>query len=363
MQLAGNYELSRNAAWNMFIQLQGTANGIVTVLVDGVAVDGGLTTNKQFKCGPVFTNQNSHLEVTVVGMTPLQPVSCNMQGILSENVNDFSALASPGYGGGSVQNDPSQLLSAEVGAPLIENVTKQIPHGNPNFIQWGSNGSSDVILTAIQPFNISGYQGLLIHVDPNTSSNFMWLQINWYDQFGNFITITNIDSICPLCNAVVAAQGAQCDITIFNVDAVNHGVNSFSVIPLVTIPAQPDKLLDNPGLVFSNPSVIDNHSIVDVTGSLVNAGTTVSFLATMVWPGKAALSIAGAGGGGLTTWDATLFCTSATGVATHIMRIQPATNVFPPIILFQLASGLLTVQIHNSGAGNITPFISVMATS
>jgi hypothetical protein len=362
--MAGSYEMHRQASWNLYVQLTGRLNGVVTVLVDGIPVDGGLTTNLQWKCGPVFTNQNSQLKVTVVGMTPNEPVTCFMQGVMSEDVSDFAAIGSPGYGGGSVQNDPSQLLSAELGDPLIENVTIQIPHGNPNFVIFNAAGNSSVNPNLpFLPFNISGYGAILIHADPNSNSNTLWLQINWYDALGNFITITNVDSLAPACTAVVAAQGKQCDISVFNVDAVNHGVNSFSVIPLVAMPTQPDKLLDNFGLVFGSPTVIDNHSII-AFNTAVGAGVGVNIDGNFVWPGRATLSISGQSTGtGGNTWWAQLHCISANGVDTLLHAWLPGTFPVPIAIDVQLLSGLPRVHFQNTGAGSITPIVSLTATS
>lgn len=368
LTLQGNYELSRNAAWNIFVQLQGILNGVVTILVDGVSVDGGLTTNRQFKCGPVFTNQNSQLQVTVVGMTPNQPVLVNLQGILSENVSDFSALASPGYGGGSVQNDPSQLLTAQTGPPLIENVTAQIPNHtlNPWWLEFSANypgglGGGVPPLGPSIPFNIAGYSALFIDVDPNTSSNVLWMIIEWFDNLGNLITTSTLGSICPLFRGLVIAHGSQCRILIVNQDNVNHAVNNFTVIPYVQVPAKPDLLLDtgpsvNPGAI----PALDSHYMI-ATNLSIAAGANASTNALFVWNGKALLNVSV---NPTNIFHAKLSSTDAAGNVTDFMDFWNPAGVSNYPIEVQLPASLVTLTVFNqNGTGTISPSVSLIATS
>lgn len=369
MTLQGNYELSRNAAWTMFIQLQGILNGVVTVLVDGIAVDGGLTTNRQFKCGPVFTNQNSQLQVTVTGMTPGQPVVCNMQGILSEDVTDFAALSPPGYGGGSTQNDPSQLLSAQSGAPLIENVTAQIPNHtlNPFWLEFsatypGGLGGGVPPLGPSVPFNIAGYSALFIDVDPNTTANVLWMIIEWYDTLGNLITETVLGSLCPLFRGLVIAHGPQCKIQIVNQDNVNHAVTNFTVTPYVQVPPKPDLLLDSGPLISPGAlPALDPHFLIATTLAGIAAGGSASTTALFVWNGRAILNIS--------VNPTNVFRTRVTGVdaggsSTDFADLwSPAGNTVAPIEL-QLPAELVTLTVFNlNGTGTIGPAVSLTATS
>lgn len=369
LSLQGNYELSRNAAWNLFVQLQGGFNGVVTVLVDGVAVDGGLTTNRQFKCGPVFTNQNSQLQVTVTGMTPNQPVSVAMQGILSENVNDFAALGSPGYGGGSVQNDPSQLLTAQTGAPLIENVTAQIPHLglNPNWLTFGSNypnglGGGAPPNGPLIPFNIAGYSALFIDCDPNTSANDLWMIIQWQDSLGNLITTTEIGSLCPLFRGLVIAHGTQCTIQVVNNGAVNHGIANFTIIPYVQVPSRPDLLLDNgPNVNPGAGSALDSHMIIATSLGAITPGTNASTNALFVWNGAAMLNPSV---NPSNVFRVRLQSTDALGNVTDFADYWSPAGVANYPIRVQLPASLVTLTFfNNNGTGNITPTVSLMATS
>lgn len=368
LTLAGNYELSRNAAWNLFVQLQGILNGVVTILVDGLPVDGGLTTNRQFKCGPVFTNQNSQLQVTVTGMAPNQPVAVSMQGILSENVADFASLGSPGYGGGSVQNDPSQLLTAQTGTPLIENVTAQIPHLglNPNYLEFGANypnglGGGIPPNGNLIPFNIAGYSALFIDVDPNTALNDLWMIIFWQDALGNLITTTEIGSLCPLFRGLVIAHGSQCTIWIINNGAVNHGIANFTIIPYVQVPPRPDLLLDNgPNITPITPASLDSHYLI-ATNLSIPAGTNQSTTALFVWNGKAKLNVSV---NPTNVFHAKLTGVDALGNSVDFADVWSPAGVQVAPVEVQLPSSLVTLDVaNNNGTGTISPAVALVATS
>jgi hypothetical protein len=368
MQLAGNYELNHNGAWNIFVQLQGIQNAIVTVLVDGMAVDGGLTTNRQFKCGPVFLNQNSYMQINVTGMTPSQQAIATMQGVMSDNVSDFAILSSPGYGGGSVQSDPSQLLTAQTGPPLIENVTAQIPHLglNPNWLTFGVNypnglGGGVPPNGPLQPFNIAGYSALFIDVDPNTSANDLWMIIEWQDVFGNIITTTEIGSLCPLFRGLVIAHGTYCTILIVNNGAVNHGIGSFTVVPYVQVPAKPDLLLDNGPLITPiAPAALDSHFILSAQPT-VAFGTTSTVTASLVWNGRAIINI---GTAPTNNYHVRATATDALGNAMPFDDIWHTSggDNFPHEV--QLPAALVSLAVTNNNAsGNISPTVSIVATS
>jgi hypothetical protein len=364
VRAAGNYELQRQGAWNLYVQLSGFQNGVVTVLLDGNPTDSGLTTNRAVKFGPVFLNGSSTLSVTVVGMTPNEPVTVTMTGIISNDPADYAALASPGYGGGSVQNDPSQLLTAQSGNPLIENVTAQIPHLglNPNWLTFGANypgglGGGVPPLGPLIPFNISGYSALFIDVDPNTAVNDLWMIIQWQDSLGNLITTTEIGSLCPLFRGLVIAHGVQCTILIVNNGGVNHGVNAFTVIPYVQVPAKPDLLLDNGPLITPiAPAALDSHYILSAVPAVL-FGTTVTVVASMVWNGRAIWAI----GTGSNTYHARLFYTDALG---NIVNIADIYNIPGGVLEVQLPAALVSCSINNTAAsGTINPPTTLIATS
>lgn len=353
MYLAGNWELNHNSAWRLFVQLQGILNGVVTVLVDGIPVDGGLTTNLQFKCGPVFINQNSQLQVTVTGMTPTEPVSCYLDGIVSDNVSDFAALAPPGYGGGSVQNDPSQLLTAEVGPPLVENQTYGV---------LGSGSHNQFV----GQFNISGYAALLLYGNvPNASvtSLFAWLQFD--DKFGNRIAFSQIDNLCPKFCCIMGCYGTQVEIYIGNTDSVQHNINSFTVIPLTSMPTQPARLIpiafgSIPG-VFTATETPPSNTIV-YANSIVAPSTTVNNPGNFVWYGRAlwTLSPITAGAVSGTSWWAQLSSTDASGNTYFIDVMQGSTAPTAPREVW-LPSGMITASFRNTGASNIVPTIHLQA--
>lgn len=352
IRLQGNYELSRQAAWNLFVTLDPILNGIVTVLVDGVAVEGGLTTNRQFKCGPVFTNQNSQLQVTVTGMSPNVNATVNMQGILSEDISDFAALASPGYGGGSVQNDPSQLLTAELGPPLVENQTYAVP----------GTGSHEFF---VGDFNISGYGALLVYGNlPNPASNlFLWMQFD--DQLGNRIAFSQIDAFTPKFICVFGCYGTQVEIWIGNPDAGQHNVNQFTVIPLTSMPSIPSRLIPvafgTIGAFASGPISPTANEILGLN-SAVAASTTVTVQGNYVWYGRALWSVSpvSSGAGGISTWWATLQTIDANGVPTSVDVITGSNTGGAPREVW-LPPGTPQMQFRNLGAGSITPQITLMA--
>lgn len=373
MSLAGNYELNHNGAWNIFVQIGqgvlGNLNGVVTVLVDGMAVDGGLTTNFQWKCGPVFLNQNSTLQITISGMLPNVQAIATLQGVMSDNPSDFSILNSPGYGGGSVQNDPSQLLTAQTGAPLIENVTAQIPHLglNPNWLEFGANypnglGGGTPPLGPLIPFNIAGYSALFIDVDPNTSANDLWMIIEWQDAFGNTITTTEIGSLCPLFRGLVIAHGTQCTVLIVNNGGVNHAVANFTITPYVQVPPRPDLLLDNGPLITPiAPATLDSHMLIATSLGAIAPGASASTNALFVWNGPALLNPSV---NPTNIFRVRLQGTDALGNVTDFADYWSPAGVANYPVRVQLPASLVTMTFfNNNGAGNITPTVSLMATS
>lgn len=352
MALAGNYELNHNGAYRIFVQLQGQLNGIVTVLLDNIPVDGGLTTNRQFKAGPVFINNNSQLQVTVTGMTPLQTVSAYLDGIISDDVSDFAALGGPGYGGGSVQSDPSQLLSAELGPPLVENQTYAIPGtGSHNFF--------------VGQYNISGYAALLVYGNlPNPASNlFAWLQFD--DQFGNRIAFSQIDAFTPKFVCVMGCYGSQVEIWLGNPDAGQHNVNNFTVIPLTSMPSIPARIIPAafgaiPG-AFTNVISPPTNTIL-FFNSAVAAATTQTVTANFVWFGRALWTISPvtSGASGSVNWWAQLATQDANGTQTLVDVITGNINPTAPREVW-LPSGTAVVTFRNTGAASTTPVIHLQA--
>lgn len=355
MQLAGNYELNHNGAYRVFVQLQGILNATVTILLDGIPVDGGLTTNRQFKAGPIFVNQNSQLEITVVGMTPLQTVSAYLDGIISDNVSDFAALGGPGYGGGSVQSDPSQLLSAELGPPLVENQTYSVP---------GTGQHESFVGT----FAISGYGALLVYGKcPNpAAATALYAILRWEDNFGNVLSYSQIECLSPQFICFFGTLGTQVSVFIGNTGAGAVNVNTFTVIPLTSMPSDPGRFIPT---AFGNVVNFDT-LVTPPANSIINfntgvaSSTTVVIPGDFVWYGEALWTVSPvtSGAGGVNTWWAQLQITDANGnvIIVDVITGQNVGGANGPRQVF-LPAGTPQVTFRNIGAATITPVINLIA--
>lgn len=354
MQLAGNWELNHNSAWRLFVQLQGILNGVITVLVDGIPVDGGLSTNLQFKCGPIFINQNSTLIVNVTGMTPLETVSCYLDGIVSDNVSDFAALAPPGYGGGSVQNDPSQLLSAQLGSPLVENQT------------YGVLGSG-VHNSFVGTFSIAGYGALLCYGKcPNAvAAQALYAVLRWEDKFGNVLSYSQIDCLSPQFICFFGTLGTQVSIFIGNTSGNQVNVNTFTVIPLTAMPSDPGRYIPQAFGNIPNFQVINTppaNAIMSFNQS-VAPSVTQTITGDFVWYGEAFFTISPvtSGAGGNNNWWAQLFTVDADANITYVDVLTGVNVGGAPRNVF-LPAGTPTVLFHNiSATTTITPIITLLA--
>jgi hypothetical protein len=355
MRLSGNYELNHQGAYRVFVQLQGNLNAVVTILLDGIPVDGGLTTNKQFKAGPVFVQAASRLSITVTGMQPLQTCSAYLDGIVSDNISDFAALGGPGYGGGSVQNDPSQLLTAQLGPPLVENQTYSVPGSGTHSFFVGD-------------FVVSGYGALMLFGKcPNPAAAVaLYAVLLWEDAFGNVISTSQIDCLSPEFICFFGVQGQRVSIILGNTSGGAVNVNSVTAVPLTSMPADPGRFVPQAFAApvnFQIASTPPANMIINFNAS-VAAATTQVITGNFVWYGEAFFTVSPVtnGAGGVSTWWAQLTSTDASGNVTFVDVItgQNVGGANGPRQIW-MPSGTPTVNFRNLGAGAITPVINLIA--
>jgi hypothetical protein len=340
--------------WNAVLTLQ---KGVVTVLAGSTVIAGPMpATNGGITFGPMLTVSSDQISIRVIAGQPGDTVGGSLRGGNSNDPDDLSSvlpLASSTQG--STQNDPSRLLSGQVGDPLVENVSQQIPNRNlnPNFVPWPTSGS----------FDIAGYGALLIVGDPNVTPAALpslWMQIEWLDSQGNSVTLTQIDSLVPAFAFVVGAQAQRCVVTVFNQDNANHFLNGFSVIPLVQLPSNPSDILGNVSAVFGTFQTTPRKAIIAFQIN-VPPGTVVQNGA-FIWPGRAIWSVGLQSGAGSANWNAKLSCFDAFGNETIIARLSNLIDPgLPHVQEVELTSGLAQVTYVNTAAAAVNMYTTLMA--
>ncbi len=349
------------AKWNVTFTGK---KGVVSVLAGGVPVFGPVpVTNGGVIGGPVLTLASDQISIRLVGGQPGDRISGYIRGGSADTASDLDSIAAITSSTiGSTQSDPSKLITGQVGFPLIENVTAQIPNRNlnPNWVDFYADGNTAALGNTFfgRNFDVGGYSALLLMVDPNTTFNCLVGLFTWYDSDGGQITATQIDALVPAARVIVGVLGQQALFSIGNTDTINHAVNNLSLIPLVSMPAFPDNLLDNgtpqnPGVAFAPSS----RTIISALPS-VTVGSPITLTGNFVWAGKVKLSIFT----NSNTWHAVVACTDASGNVTFISRITNQAGGFVEDL--QLTSGLVSVIITNDAAsGTITPNVNMVATS
>lgn len=357
---SGGYELSHVAAWNALVVSQGTIyNGTVTVLVDGTEVEGGMTSNLRWKGGPIFTQSNSTVTIQCSGFDPDVPIIATFTGIYSttDDPGEVSALPSSGYGGGSTQSDPAQLLSAAFGPAFIENETIAVP-------------GAGVHAAFLGPFNVSGYAGVMVYGDPPPASTSLFGYLVWSDKFGNNIATSQIDNMIPKFITLYECLGPQLSIIIGNVDAAQHNVANFTVIPLVHMPPEAARII--PQTFGAAPTVFTSiptpsAEVMIASSASVPATTTVILTASFVWKGKAywQVSPVQSGTSGSQSWFANLTVVDANGGQIFVDGIfgLPAAVPSPPTAPREvwLPPGQAQILYRNTAAVVQNPFMNLIA--
>jgi hypothetical protein len=350
------FPASQMAKWNASVQC---SKGVLSFLSGSQVIAGPVpVTNGGITLGPILTHPSDQVTVRLVGGSPGDTLIGELNGGSSTDLNELATgVQGVTYSTlGSTQSNPSALLSGQVGSPLIENLTVQIVHGT--FVEFGALGNTattPLLNPFANPFDVSGYGAVFLEADPNTAANELFAQIFWADSNNNFFATTQIGSIAPLARIPIACLGVRCVLVITNTGAANHAINNLSLIPLVSIPAKPDLLLDNGLETVGTLSAIDSHVLVASNGS-IGAGATTPFVANFVWNGRAILHV----GTGSVTWSLTGTATDASGNITPLCFFQ---NAAPVDAELQLPAALVTLSFHNNGAVAITPTISLLATS
>jgi hypothetical protein len=347
---------------NVYCTLSGSS-AQVNVLMAGVT-PAGTAYGSNAQLGPVIVANQSGMTVQIVGASAKSLVVVQVTGYSATSMAELPPLSGPTPNslllGGPVsitgpvaitgpvtveQFNPSDLLVGQVGPPIVENQVTAV----------GAGGSAYVFGNPT-PVSIAGYGALLLHVT-GTSGGEMWGQLVWYDQGGSVITYTDIGSLGSGSGlgfiGVIAAISSAVAFQLF--EPGGAGSVTSTVIPLVSAPAHPDQLIDNGAAGAASPFP-DSRTLINIQ-SVVGAGLTVTTQANFVWPGRAVLSVVTTGA----TFDCKLFSTDALNNVTQIVRIQNQPGALAQTV--QLTSALVSISFNNGGAGNLTPFISLIATS
>lgn len=342
--------------WNAVLTLQ---KGVVTVLAGSTVIAGPMpATNGGITFGPMLTVSSDQISLRITGGQSGDTVQGSIRGGSSNDPDDLSSvLPVASSTQGAAQNDPSRLLTGQIGDPLVENMTYGVP---------SSGGVRQIF---VGDFNISGYAALLLYgKTPNAAAGtalYVWL--SWEDSQGNAIAFTQIDCLSPQFITFFGALGPRVSIWIGNTSALQVNVNSFTVVPFVSMPSDPGRYIPIafgalPGS-FAAAQTPPANSIISFNAS-VAATTTINLVGTFVWYGAALWTISPvqSGAGGVSTWWAQLQTTDASGNVTFVDVItgQNVGGAGGPRAVF-LPAGTPQVNFRNLGAGAITPIITLIA--
>lgn len=338
----GGWQAGAYAAWNLYLTADGGGSFPVSLEQTSTPVGGALATNGIAIGGPFLTWGTDVLTVTITGGPANSPVRVICRGIQSAELSDVAGFPGPSFSSaGAFQADPAQLLTGQVGPPLIENATEVIP-ATPGTLTLPAAG---------QFYNVSGYAGILFKAVVSGGGNFPYADLIWADSSGNTIGTTRLGSLGPRIVAPVAAQGLQLQIVLRNSDVAAHTLANLTVVPLATLPSRPDQLLDT-----DLTSVGDGRAIISTQIS-VPAGTSQTVFGKFVWPGRAVLTIdAGSG-----NQNVQVTCTDALGHVTTVG--SEGALSYPPPVDVQLASGLPAITYNNTGTGTQVSTIALIASS
>lgn len=271
---------------NIGANVPGSGTQVMQVLLNGTPYQQANGSSPQL--GPIYLHSQK-LTLVVTGGTANGVVQGYVQGAEEQSYGDLPNLSGPAtnnvsINGGTVtlggpvtisgpvtveQPNPSSLISAALGVPLIENQSFQVLANS--FVSFG---------TALG-FDISGYGGLVLFGAPNVATAAFHAQLLWMDDNGNTIGFTEIPDLRSSFTVAYNTLGTHVEIYVWNVSGVNHGINNFTVIPVVNMPNTNAGFLSDVGGVVSNnvgndPRIILNgSSSVPASGSVTMDATTV----------------------------------------------------------------------------------------